>query len=208
MKKLLTAVALAAAAFGANAQLTYSGGDPLTSFSGYNPSGSTVPQSAGLVDATISAAFAGTLSATFLGFEAVDNDTYGFLLSSGVLSNRGSIGSSVSGRVSAGALSFSFSDLTTGETVGNGGNANASVYSSYVILGTFTGGVFSPYTMGGAYQLVLGFNDGLKVDADYDDLVVGLRLNPVPEPETYALMLAGLGALGFIGRRRRKTLDA
>lgn len=28
---------------------------------------------------------------------------------------------------------------------------------------------------------------------------------PVPEPETYALMLAGFGAMGFIARRRRKT---
>jgi hypothetical protein len=25
----------------------------------------------------------------------------------------------------------------------------------------------------------------------------------VPEPETYAMMLAGLGALGFVGRRRK-----
>jgi len=28
---------------------------------------------------------------------------------------------------------------------------------------------------------------------------------PIPEPETYAMMLAGLGALGFLARRRRKN---
>jgi hypothetical protein len=28
---------------------------------------------------------------------------------------------------------------------------------------------------------------------------------PVPEPETYALFLAGLGAMGFVAKRRRKT---
>jgi hypothetical protein len=27
---------------------------------------------------------------------------------------------------------------------------------------------------------------------------------PVPEPETYALMMGGLAVLGFVGRRRRK----
>ncbi|MBC7735413.1 MAG: FxDxF family PEP-CTERM protein [Bacteriovorax sp.] len=27
--------------------------------------------------------------------------------------------------------------------------------------------------------------------------------NPVPEPETYALMLGGLGVLGFVARRRK-----
>lgn len=30
-----------------------------------------------------------------------------------------------------------------------------------------------------------------------------VTVTPVPEPETYALMLAGLGLLGFIGRRRQ-----
>jgi len=36
-------------------------------------------------------------------------------------------------------------------------------------------------------------------------LQVDLPLNAVPEPETYALMLAGLGALGWVSRRRRRT---
>jgi hypothetical protein len=31
---------------------------------------------------------------------------------------------------------------------------------------------------------------------------------PVPEPETYAMLMAGLGLLSFIARRRRKSLNA
>lgn len=32
---------------------------------------------------------------------------------------------------------------------------------------------------------------------------LGSTVTPVPEPETYALMLAGLGALGFVAKRRK-----
>ena len=33
--------------------------------------------------------------------------------------------------------------------------------------------------------------------------VDNLRISPVPEPQTYAILLAGLGAIGFVARRRR-----
>jgi hypothetical protein len=29
-------------------------------------------------------------------------------------------------------------------------------------------------------------------------------INPVPEPESYAMLLAGLGLLGFVSRNRKK----
>ena len=32
---------------------------------------------------------------------------------------------------------------------------------------------------------------------------VSINVSPVPEPETYAMMLAGLAALGFLARRRQ-----
>ena len=33
----------------------------------------------------------------------------------------------------------------------------------------------------------------------------GINALPIPEPETYSMMLAGLGAFGFLARRRRKN---
>jgi hypothetical protein len=40
-------------------------------------------------------------------------------------------------------------------------------------------------------------------NATYQDLVVANAVNAVPEPESYALFLAGLGAIGMIVRRRQ-----
>ena len=39
-------------------------------------------------------------------------------------------------------------------------------------------------------------------NGDYQDLLVATPMAPVPEPESYALFLAGLGAIGLIARRR------
>jgi PEP-CTERM motif len=45
----------------------------------------------------------------------------------------------------------------------------------------------------------------LGSDFDYNDLTIRfqMRVAPVPEPSTYALMLAGLGVVGWAARRRR-----
>jgi hypothetical protein len=52
------------------------------------------------------------------------------------------------------------------------------------------------------------FNDTFS-DRDFDDMVVLASISPVPEPETFAMLLAGLGVLAAVARRqkRRSTTD-
>jgi hypothetical protein len=210
MKRILTAVALATLAAGASAQVTFAGGTDQAISGLYNPSGTTTVQTGGKRDATLSSS-AGVLTATFLGFEALDTDTFTFSAASGTMNNKTAVAdvTSIFGNVAAGPLNFTFADLFAGTTVGNGGGGGgAGLFNSYMVFGTGTGAAFVPYTKGGLYDLVLGFNDSLQVDGDYDDFIVGVKVNAVPEPETYALMLAGLGAVGFLARRRRRSTEA
>lgn len=207
MKKLMTAFALATLAAAAGAQVTFSGGVDRTTLVAYNPNGSagTLLNPGGKENATINTT-AGILTATFLGFEALDTDTFTFSLASGTLNNKGALNASIFGNVGASALNFTFADVFTGTSVVNGGALGD--FTTYAVLGSFVGTVFTPFTLSNTYDLILGFNDGLRVDADYDDMVVGLKVAAIPEPETYALLLAGLVAVGFIARRRQGRSQA
>jgi len=207
MKKLLTAFALAALAASAGAQVTFSGGTDRPGLAAFNPNGpaGTLLSVGGRDSALVNTA-AGILTATFLGFEALNTDTFTFSTASGTLSNKDAVGTSISGIVGAGMLDFTFRDQMAGTLIGNG--QNLGDFTTYAVLGSFAGAVFTPFTLGGAYDLIIGFNDGMKVDADFDDLVIGLRAVAIPEPQSYALMLAGLVAVGFIARRRKGRSQA
>jgi len=200
MKKMVALGTLALAAAGAHAQLTFdSGASYLSSIAGNN-----VPIfSSGLLDSLISST-AGDLTVTFLGKEAGHLNSF----SLGALSilNSAAVGSSSTVTVAAGSLPFRFKDEVDGSSAPNGGNGSSSKQGSYVIFGSSAQGSFMPLTSfgGKSYDLIIGWNDGSKVDADYDDHVLGLTLAPVPEPETYAMMLAGLGAMLFVARRRQR----
>jgi len=176
MKIVLSALALAACAAGAQAQVTFVDGTERPVFTNYNPNGAAGtlgPVVGGREDAMINTT-TGLLTATFLGFEALDTDTFTFTLSSGTLSNKGALNASISGPVTAGPLNFTFADLFQGTSIGNG--QNLGDFTSYAVLGSFAGAVFTPFTLGGTYDLILGFNDGMRVDSDYDDIVVGLKV--------------------------------
>ena len=99
--------------------------------------------------------------------------------------------------------------LPTGSsaTIGSISNFGMSVIDGIPGIGTYVeGGVYGP---GSSFTLnLIPGNYHLK----FDGLVNGvggqysatLQAMPVPEPETYAMMLAGLGAVGFIAFRRRR----
>jgi hypothetical protein len=55
---------------------------------------------------------------------------------------------------------------------------------------------------GSTTNWMFAYEDG--TDFDYNDMAVKVEsINAIPEPETYAMMLAGLGAMGFVSRRRK-----
>jgi hypothetical protein len=74
------------------------------------------------------------------------------------------------------------------------GSFDRSITRTFDFSTTFTGVTAGTYDFS-----ILGTVDGATAGTELDHIVV----TGVPEPETYAMMLAGLGLLGFMARRRR-----
>jgi hypothetical protein len=74
--------------------------------------------------------------------------------------------------------------------------ANASFVDMIVTDGDLAPEGLTTYTMGGISYLAIS-NEVSGTTSVYS-------LTPVPEPETYAMMLAGLGLIGFATRRRKQ----
>jgi hypothetical protein len=191
MKRLISAIALAGLASAASAQLVVTGSTAKT-FSGYDgePASVTGVLNSG-VQGTLTSLSSGTATFTYLGNESGNVNQFNFAIGNQSLTEGSLLGSSISGLIGPGALKFSFTDLSTASTFSNGTLAIAYISNLATKYGSF--------------QYVLGFNDNGSSDGDFDDFVVGVNITPaIPEPQTYALLLAGLGAVVFVAVRRRR----
>jgi hypothetical protein len=100
-------------------------------------------------------------------------------------------------------LGFKFTDVTDNKFLTNG--CSGSGIGCQGKFGILAGG----YTIDRIkYADLLIYNDTGSSDSDYNDMVIGVNsicVSAVPEPETYAMLLAGLGLIGFIAYRRKNN---
>jgi hypothetical protein len=130
---------------------------------------------------------------TLVGFEASFNNA--FVSGSERLDNRTggvpNLGDSFSfSTLSAGPLDFGFLAKGRGNLRANGSSATGLMLAN------------------DHQSALIVFNDHGGSDRDFDDMVIRVSLapaevSPVPEPETTAMLLAGLGLLGAVSRRRK-----
>jgi len=79
----------------------------------------------------------------------------------------------------------------------------ASLYLGNTLKSTSTGLNYSfSNLLSGTYTLKAS---GTVANGGFNLLITNYTVTPVPEPETYAMLLAGLGVMGAIARRRSKT---
>jgi len=149
---------------------------------------------------------AGTITFTYLGQESGYSDSFHLVLNGTNLYESDAVGTSVSAWVAGpGLVDFKFEGIS-GKFAKNGGDLVNGLWDPGTSIGKILPSVVGSGAAAGSYDMILGYNDsaGAATLGDWDDFVVGVKFTaPVPEPETYALMLAGLGIMGFVARRRR-----
>lgn len=195
--KVLVASAALLAMMGAQAQVTSSIGGGYGSFLSLSSSG----LSDGI--STIATLTGGTVDSTTVPGAIAPNGTSGNFLAVGPTSGTTASLSFANGGVSYISFLWGSPDTYNELTVTSTGNVQQTVLAADLGLTTGAGAPsqYVQFTANAGVEITgLSFANVPSIDAFE---TANYSITPVPEPETYALMLAGLGVMGFVARRRR-----
>lgn len=199
-KSLIAGIVFATATFGSSAVMAQTTGGGTAA-----PTIGTTPQ---VLDLTNGSGFFGdTLAMNNNG--AMFADHFTFSVTGTTSSNFDAIVSSIS-RTAATGLDISGLSLFRvggGTGTGTGGTGMDTLISSGTQVNKGAMDVWSVSSSNlsaGDYYLLVSGNMVSNTAASFGGAVM---LAPVPEPETYGMMLAGLGVLGFLARRRKQAAN-
>lgn len=180
-----------------NAAVGVTGTDTFTGFSITGSTPSPITRNAGAfsytADTTPAGNFfgGGSTADPFLSTNTATDTMSFFGFSAGVVAAGGQFfGSNISGLFAAGSVTVTATDA--------GGSVSQTIRPAGIASGSFLGFVSDGPLLGltvSAVQPGTGF-----LWPSVDNLVLA---SAVPEPEAYAMMLAGLGLVGWMARRRR-----
>lgn len=127
------------------------------------------------------------------------NDTYNFTIPTGAGTQGGAV--AISGWGFTGPThwisSFTLTDTTTGTVMGSGAPGTTS---NYTFSNLNPADNFALNVMGNALKV--------RGSGSYSGSIqiTPKVCSPIPEPDTYAMLMAGLGLLGFTARRRKTNV--
>lgn len=182
IKKIALAVVVALSMSAANASSIVSNGGFESGLTGW-----TVSTTDGNADTGLQGLSAFEGAATFWGFDNGGTGTLEQILNTNIgATYQVSFAFATNGSVPPNSLSFSVGNLS--------GNLPLAQYNWNTYAGTFTAS--STSTALDFHFQTVGGTGTVSIDA--------VSVQAVPEPETYAMLLAGLGLMGAVARRKQK----
>lgn len=197
MWKVMGAIAVAAALAAPGAQAAVfkvTGGEDFVLGKDYNPkpgSPDVAPGATAIANGALALGAKGHVTFSYVGTEAGYRNTFWFD-GAQLFDNKAKDNPAATFKLGPGAVPFEFRTASPSAIVANG--MTTGFYNSIAFVQT------------GARTVYALFNDGAKVDRDYDDLVVRMDVKPVPLPAAAWLLLGGIAALGAASRRRRAAV--